>query len=92
MFAARQAITSALGRGFSSAAAAAAEVPERKVAVLGAAGGIGQTLSLLMKMSPSVTKLSLYDIVNTPGVAADCSHVNTGAQVTGHVGADQLRL
>mmetsp|Transcript_7164 Transcript_7164/g.24627 ORF Transcript_7164/g.24627 Transcript_7164/m.24627 type:complete len:342 (-) Transcript_7164:60-1085(-) len=73
-------------RCFSSAA----EAPERKVAVLGAAGGIGQTLSLLMKMSPSVTKLSLYDIVNTPGVAADCSHVNTGAQVTGHVGADQL--
>ena len=41
-------------------------------------------------MSPSVTKLSLFDIVNTPGVAADCSHVNTGAQVTGHVGPDQL--
>merc|ERR1711871_128199 len=48
------------------------------------------TLSLLMRMSPSVTKLSLYDIVNTPGVAADCSHVNTGAQVTGHVGPEQL--
>jgi malate dehydrogenase len=71
-------------------AAAASGTPERKVAVLGAAGGIGQTLSLLMKMSPSVTKLSLFDIVNTPGVAADCSHVNTGAHVTGHVGSDQL--
>merc|ERR1712017_8733 len=41
-------------------------------------------------MSPSVTKLSLYDIVGTPGVAADTSHVNTGAQVTGHVGPEQL--
>lgn len=41
-------------------------------------------------MSPAVTKLSLYDIVGTLGVAADCSHVNTGAKVTGHVGAEQL--
>merc|ERR1712060_614646 len=90
MFAARQAITSAFGRGFSSAAAAAAEIPERKVAVLGAAGGIGQTLSLLMKMSPSVTKLSLYDIVNTPGVAADIGHCSTAPKVSGYVGTDQL--
>ena len=92
-----------------------------KVAVLGAAGGIGQPCGLLMKMvraaivpsfhispkpsgdrwairpdlahptltflpfpppqNPLVTELSLYDIAGTPGVAADVSHVNTGAQV-----------
>lgn len=70
--------------------ATAESTPERKVAICGAAGGIGQSLSLLMKMSPSVTKLGLYDIVGTPGVAADVSHVNTGAQVTGYVGDEQL--
>jgi len=90
MFGRYRQVTGVLGQAARSFSAAAAETPERKVAVMGAAGGIGQTLSLLMKMSPSVTKLSLYDIVNTPGVAADCSHVNTGAQVTGHVGPEQL--
>jgi len=34
--------------------------------------------------------LSLFDIVNTPGVAADLSHINTASKVTGHVGNEQL--
>jgi malate dehydrogenase len=62
-----------------------------KVAVLGAAGGIGQPLSLLLKSSPVVTKLALYDLAHTVGVGADLSHMNTRAQVTGFVGADQLK-
>ncbi|CAG5102048.1 Similar to MDH2: Malate dehydrogenase [Cotesia congregata] len=52
-----------------------------KVAVMGASGGIGQPLSLLLKQSPLVTELSLYDIVNTPGVAADLSHIDTHSKV-----------
>lgn len=58
--------------------------------MLGAAGGIGQPLSLLMKMNPRVTELALYDVVNTPGVAADLSHCSTRAQVTAHQGPDEL--
>ena len=54
--------------------------------VLGAAGGIGQPLSLLLKADPLVSGLSLYDVVNTPGVAADLSHCNTPAPVTGVTG------
>ncbi|KAJ3257293.1 hypothetical protein HK103_004847 [Boothiomyces macroporosus] len=61
-----------------------------KVAVLGAAGGIGQPLSLLIKTNPLVTELALFDIVNTPGVAADLSHINTPAVVKGYVGDDQI--
>jgi hypothetical protein len=64
---------------FQRAAPQALKHP-RKVAVLGAAGGIGQPLSLLLKLNPLVSSLSLYDIANTPGVAADVSHVNTRAQ------------
>ncbi|XP_058100714.1 malate dehydrogenase, mitochondrial [Magnolia sinica] len=64
--------------------------PERKVAVLGAAGGIGQPLALLMKLNPLVSKLALYDIAGTPGVAADVSHVNTRSEVAGYMGEDQL--
>jgi malate dehydrogenase len=54
-----------------------------KVAVLGAAGGIGQPLSLLLKLNPRVTNLALYDIRGGPGVAADISHVNTKSTVKG---------
>ncbi|XP_069136333.1 malate dehydrogenase, mitochondrial-like [Argopecten irradians] len=61
-----------------------------KVAVLGASGGIGQPLSLLLKTSPAITQLSLYDIAHTPGVAADLSHIETPAKVSGHMGPDEL--
>ncbi|CAG8787033.1 32277_t:CDS:2, partial [Racocetra persica] len=60
-----------------------------KVAVLGASGGIGQPLSLLLKLNECVTELSLYDIVNSPGVAADLGHINTPARVTGYLPADE---
>ncbi|KAF9025921.1 malate DEHYDROGENASE, NAD-dependent [Haplosporangium bisporale] len=60
-----------------------------KVVVCGAAGGIGQPLSLLLKQSDLITHLALYDIVNAPGVAADLSHINTPSKVTGH-GKDSL--
>lgn len=58
---------------------------------MGASGGIGQPLSLLLKQSPLVTELSLYDIVNTPGVAADLSHIDSNSKVTGFTGPEQLR-
>jgi hypothetical protein len=70
-------------RSFSSSARA-----ERKVAVLGAGGGIGQPLSLLLKTDPLVTGLSLYDIRGAPGVAADISHVNTPAVTKGYEQAE----
>jgi len=63
---------------------------QRHVAVMGASGGIGQPMSLLLKNSPLVTKLSLYDIVHTPGVAADLSHIDSPAVVSAFVGAEQL--
>jgi malate/lactate dehydrogenase len=51
-------------------------------------GGIGQPLSLLLKTCPLVDELSLYDIVNSPGVAADLSHINTKSVVTGYLPPD----
>ncbi|KAG5936998.1 Malate dehydrogenase, cytoplasmic [Claviceps monticola] len=55
-----------------------------KVAVLGASGGIGQPLAMLMKLNPKVTELALYDVRGAPGVAADLSHINTKSTVIGH--------
>ncbi|KAI0329901.1 malate dehydrogenase [Cubamyces sp. BRFM 1775] len=71
-------------RQFSSSA-----TRQSKVAVLGAGGGIGQPLSLLLKLNPHVTELSLYDIRGAPGVAADVSHIDTNSEVHGYP-ADKL--
>ncbi|KAL6775832.1 MDH2 [Auxenochlorella protothecoides x Auxenochlorella symbiontica] len=60
------------------------------VALLGAAGGIGQPLALLLKQSAYIKELRLYDVANTAGVAADLSHIATGARVTAHSGAEAL--
>ncbi|KAI5955148.1 hypothetical protein KGF54_001709 [Candida jiufengensis] len=72
-------------RSFSSSASNA-----YKVAVLGAGGGIGQPLSLLLKLNHKVTDLALYDIKGAPGVAADVSHVPTNSTVKGY-NPDQLK-
>ena len=50
----------------------------------GAAGGIGQPLALLLKGSPSIGELSLYDIVGTEGVGTDLSHIDSSAKVGAH--------
>lgn len=63
-----------------------------KVCVLGAAGGIGQPLALLLKLDNRVTELSLFDVVRTPGVAADISHCCTPAKVTGYVGPEEISM
>ncbi|KAI1417835.1 malate dehydrogenase [Hypoxylon sp. FL1857] len=59
-----------------------------KAVVAGASGGIGQPLSLLLKLSPLVDELALYDVVNTPGVATDLSHISSTAKVTGYLPKD----
>jgi len=65
-----------------------------KVSVLGASGGIGQPLSLLLKLNPRISNLALYDIAKaampSKGVASDVNDVNTFAQVTGFAGDDDL--
>ncbi|EXJ95647.1 malate dehydrogenase, NAD-dependent [Capronia coronata CBS 617.96] len=79
MFFVRQMFGQAQRRAFSVSARQSS-----KVAVLGAAGGIGQPLSLLLKLNPRVSQLALYDIRLAPGVAADLSHINTKSVVKGY--------
>lgn len=73
-----------------------------KIAVLGAAGGIGQSLSLLLKTQLNQFKsarhvhLALYDVNadGVRGVAADLSHVDTPVTLSSHSpgdGPDALR-
>ncbi|KAK5003143.1 hypothetical protein LTR28_010540, partial [Elasticomyces elasticus] len=56
--------------------------------VAGAAGGIGQPLSLLLKACPLIDHLSLYDVVNTPGVTMDLSHISSIAKIDGYLPKD----
>lgn len=62
----------------------------KKVTLLGAAGGIGQSLALLLKLNlPAKSELSLYDISPvTPGIAVDLSHIPTDVKVKGFAGED----
>lgn len=65
--------------------------PPVKVAILGAAGGIGQSLALLLKVhSEYVQHLALYDLVHVRGVAADLAHVDRQCKVTAHLGPEEL--
>jgi len=61
-----------------------------KVTLIGAAGGIGQPLGLLLKKNPGIAQLALYDLVGVKGVAADLSHIDTPAKVSAHLGGDEL--
>jgi malate dehydrogenase len=39
---------------------------------------------MLLSLNPLVSHVSVFDMVGAPGVAADLSHINTPAKVTGH--------
>ncbi|KAI5785072.1 malate dehydrogenase-like protein [Peziza echinospora] len=92
MFSAIRTPAVSAGRRAFSISAAVKAVKPTKVVVLGAAGGIGQPLSLLLKINPFVTDLALYDIQGAPGVGADLGHINTNSTVTGYAaGEDGLK-
>ena len=59
-----------------------------KVALLGAGGAVGQPLSLLLRLSPLITTLTLYDHHLAPSVAADLSCIPRSQSVHGHTAAD----
>ena len=45
-------------------------------------------MSLLLKACPLVDELALYDVVNTPGVTADLSHISSVAKISGYLPKD----
>lgn len=76
--------------GLMMRALSTSSTPKHKVTVLGAAGGIGQPLSLLLKLAPeNVKHLALYDIANV-GMAADLAHIDTSVTVSAHSGEAEL--
>ncbi|XP_026847045.1 malate dehydrogenase, mitochondrial-like [Drosophila persimilis] len=61
-----------------------------RVAVIGAVGGIGQPLSLLLMANKLVTELVLHDLTATKGFGQDLSHIDRACQVKSFFGEDQM--
>jgi malate dehydrogenase len=63
-----------------------------KVTLVGSCGGIGQPLSMLLKLNPNVTELSVCDLesCNPHGIATDLSHIPSPSKVKSYVNPDQL--
>jgi lactate/malate dehydrogenase, NAD binding domain len=51
-------------------------------------GTISHPILSIFNILKQPLQLSLFDIVNTPGVAADLSHISTPALVTGYLPPD----
>lgn len=62
-----------------------------KVTIVGGASEIGQTVSLMLRAQPSITKLNVHDnLMQTPGVILDLSHIPAEAALQGFTGEDTL--
>merc|ERR1719350_1934002 len=89
MFSTLRAATSRVAYGSLARSAVVQQQRGFKCSVLGAAGGIGQPLSLLLKLNPRVTALTCFDVAPfTPGVATDLSHIATNSKCVGYTGDD----
>ncbi|XP_022829173.1 uncharacterized protein LOC111358311 [Spodoptera litura] len=64
-----------------------------QVTVAGGASDVGQTLCLLLRSEPAITKLVVHDTrAHTPGVVLDLSHIPSEVEVQGYTGDDTLEL
>ncbi|CAG2061845.1 unnamed protein product [Timema podura] len=62
-----------------------------KVTIIGAGGRFGQTAALLLKQSPRVDVLAMYDNSDINcGTALDLAHVDTKCRVMAYCGEDQF--
>lgn len=62
-----------------------------QVTVLGAASEVGQTVTLLLRAQPAITKLVTHDYQpESPGVLLDVSHVPAESALEGYSGEDTL--
>ncbi|XP_053600292.1 malate dehydrogenase-like [Plodia interpunctella] len=61
------------------------------VSVIGGASDIGQTLCMMLRAQPTVSKLIVYDkSESTNGVLMDLSHIPTDACLKGYIGEETL--
>lgn len=61
-----------------------------KVTIVGAAGRIGKPLSLMLKQSPLIDELALYDVRPTCDFALELGHIDTNCKVSAFTGPDGI--
>lgn len=62
-----------------------------KVTIIGAAGHVGRSVCLLLKQSPLIDELCMYDIVNTVRFAKELAHVDTRCRVSAYTGTEHIK-
>lgn len=62
-----------------------------KVTICGAAGRVGQPLSLMLKQSNLIDELSVYDIEDTCAFGTELGHVDTKCKVFSYTGKQHLQ-
>nr|XP_022917717.1 malate dehydrogenase, mitochondrial-like [Onthophagus taurus] len=65
-------------------------LPQMKVTLIGAAGKVGQPLSLMLKQSSFVDELALLDVGGTCGLSIELSHIDTKCKVNAYAAADGI--
>ena len=63
---------------------------QRKVSLIGENVGIGQPLSLLLKLNENISCLALHSDSSIVGTSIDLSHCNSPARVTGNSNCNLL--
>ncbi|CAH0397542.1 unnamed protein product [Chilo suppressalis] len=62
-----------------------------RVTVVGGSSELGQTVCLLLRAQPSITRLNVHDtLIQTPGVILDLSHIPAESYLKGYVGEETL--
>ncbi|CAG9792090.1 unnamed protein product [Diatraea saccharalis] len=62
-----------------------------RVTVVGGSSEVGQTVSLMLRAQPSITRLNIHDtLIQTPGVILDLSHIPAESYLKGYVGEETL--
>lgn len=62
-----------------------------KISILGAAGKMGQPLSLMLKQSPLVDELALQDISGTCALGFELGHIDTRCKVYAYTGCAGIK-
>lgn len=61
-----------------------------RVTVCGAGGNVGQPLCLMLKQSPLIEELAIFDSIGIKGFGAELAYVDTTCKVSTYSGADHL--
>ncbi|KAF2895272.1 hypothetical protein ILUMI_10898 [Ignelater luminosus] len=62
-----------------------------KVTVCGGAGRVAKLVCLLLKQSPLIDELCVYDVADTVRFAKELAHVDTGCKVSAYTGKEYVK-